>query len=127
MSFKLTEEQAERIMDAQDYDVALKQPGHFSGPAAGEDVVISSYAAYFQPECRERLLADYAAIDGVEVQGEQDGAYIVTVEAPTVAATYEIATRLANLKGVLSLGFVYCNFEDMDPSQPQASEGGGHD
>jgi hypothetical protein len=42
----------------------------------------------------------------------EHGMQVVTIEAPSIDATYAIATEFATLPDVVTFGMVYCNFED---------------
>ena len=82
-----------------------------------EQAVISSYVVEAAPGREPDVTGALATLGphGVEVQGSVGPRLVVTVEAPSVAATYDVAKGFATLPGVLNVSLVYANFED-DPS-----------
>ena len=75
-------------------------------------MVISSYVIDTIPEKCEEVSALLVTFEGVELHGQEKNRLIVTIEADSVDATYEIATKLSLLDGVLNNNLIYCNFED---------------
>ncbi|MCL2528796.1 MAG: chaperone NapD [Coriobacteriia bacterium] len=83
-----------------------------SGPE--EDVVISSYlVSTFQGETAQAAEA-ISQIAGVEVHETHDTTLVVTIEAPTIAASTKVATEVNLTKGVVTVRLIFANFED-DP------------
>jgi nitrate reductase NapAB chaperone NapD len=77
-------------------------------------VVISSFLVDTLPDCADEVEQTIAETAGAEVHGRHGQSLVVTIEAPTISASQEIATALQLADGVLSVQLVYANFED-DP------------
>ena len=80
-----------------------------------EPVVISSYLVVFEDEHREEALAKLGAMPGVEVHGSEGGQYVVSIEAPSIDETYDLAVEITKMPGVITFNLVFCNFEDEAP------------
>ncbi len=77
-----------------------------------EKVVISSLVVETDPSKTEGVANELARIEGVEVHEIQGYKIVVTIEAPSTAASHEIASSFVAIPGVLNINLVYVNFED---------------
>jgi len=75
-------------------------------------MVISSYVIQALPEKCEEVAKALTTYKGVEVHEQIEGRLVVSIEAESTDATYELATRLSQMSGVVTVNLVYCNFED---------------
>lgn len=75
-------------------------------------MVISSYVIETMPDSREEVAHALTSYAGVEVHGNEGNKLIVSIEADSIDQTYELATKLSQINGVLTTNLVYCNFED---------------
>lgn len=80
-----------------------------------ENMVISSLVVETQAEKTQEVAAALAKIRGVEVHEVQETKIVVTVEAPTVDASADIAKSFIDIDGFIGMNIAYLNFED-DPS-----------
>ena len=78
-------------------------------------MVISSLVVETNPDATEKVAQALADIAGVEVHEIVDYKLVVTIEAQTTDASHSIATSFMDVPGVITVGLVYCNFED-DPT-----------
>jgi nitrate reductase NapD len=79
---------------------------------ASAKTVISSYVLETVPGRCEQARAAISMLEGVEIHHQEGGKLIVTIEAPSLDATYALATKLTKIKSILTTNLVYCNFED---------------
>ena len=93
-------------------------------PDLYEQVVISSLVLECLPGCEEEVAAAAVAVPGVEVHGMREGKVVVTIEAPTVDDSAEIANGLVSADGVTGINLVYVNFED-DPALARLAKTAG--
>lgn len=77
-----------------------------------ETVVISSLVVETVPECTDEVVRALEEIDGVEVHEVQGYKVVVTIEAPSSAASHAVASSFVGIKGVTNINLVYVNFED---------------
>ncbi|MDR3307927.1 MAG: chaperone NapD [Coriobacteriales bacterium] len=75
-------------------------------------MVISSYVLDTLPKRSDEAAQAVVQHPGVELHVREDTKLVVTIEAPSIDATYEVATALSQTAGVLTTSLVYCNFED---------------
>jgi len=75
-------------------------------------MVISSYVIQSLPEQSEQVAKALTAYEGVEVHEQIGDRLVVSIEAESTDATYELATQLSQMQGVVTVNLVYCNFED---------------
>jgi len=75
-------------------------------------MVISSYVIQAFPERSDEVAQAISAYEGVEVHEQIEDRLVVSIEAESTDATYELATLLSQLQGVVTVNLVYCNFED---------------
>lgn len=75
-------------------------------------LVISSLVVETVPDCTEAVAEVLPEHPGVEVHGINDYKIVITIEAPTVDESHDIAAELALVSGVLNVNLVYLNFED---------------
>ena len=75
-------------------------------------MVISSYVIQALPERSEEVVKALTAYVGVEVHEQIENQLVVSIEAESTDATYELATQLSQMQGVVTVNLVYCNFED---------------
>ena len=78
-------------------------------------MVISSLVVETMPEYTQAAAEALAQLPGVEVHEIVDYKIVVTIEALTVDASYDIASSFVNHAGVTGINLVYNNFED-DPT-----------
>ncbi|MDR0501354.1 MAG: chaperone NapD [Coriobacteriales bacterium] len=81
---------------------------------AEESVVISSVLVETKAASLKDVTTYLAQMPGVQVHSTHGTCLVVTIEAPTIDASYAIATELTAIDGVLNVQLVYANFED-DP------------
>lgn len=77
-------------------------------------MAISSLVVDAMPDALERVAAELARREGVEVHGidHTTGRIVVTVEAPDVYASKRIAEGFIGVGDVLNVNLVYVNVED---------------
>jgi len=75
-------------------------------------MIISSYVIQANPRNIEEVAESLASHAGVEVHERVENRLVVSIEADSTDATYELATKLTQLHGVIAVNLVYCNFED---------------
>lgn len=78
-------------------------------------MVISSLVVETMPEHTQAAAEALAQLPGVEVHEIVDHKIVVTIEAETTDASYDIASKFVNRAGVTGINLVYSNFED-DPT-----------
>ena len=78
-------------------------------------MVISSLVVETNPQLTEQVAQSLIEMPGVEVHETVDYKLVVTIEADTTDQSHQIATDFMNVPGVITVGLVYCNFED-DPT-----------
>ena len=78
-------------------------------------MVISSLVVETMPEYTQAVTEALAQLAGVEVHEVVGHKIVVTIEALTVDASYDIASDFVNYAGVTGINLVYSNFED-DPT-----------
>ena len=78
-------------------------------------MVISSLVIETVPEYTEAVSAQLSDLPGVEVHGIEGYKIVITIEAPTVDESHDIANSIIPIPGVLGVNLVYLNFED-DPT-----------
>lgn len=78
-------------------------------------MVISSLVVETFPDDTAAVAARLPQVDaGVEVHEVVDYKIVVTIEAASVDASHEIASRFIGVPGVINVNLVYANFEDDD-------------
>ena len=75
-------------------------------------MVISSYVILTLPERRDEVAEALVAYEGVEVHERIEHSLVVSIEAESTDAAYELATKLTKMPGVATVNLIYCNFED---------------
>ena len=78
-------------------------------------MVISSLVIETNPQLTEQVAQSLVEIPGVEVHETVEYKLVVTIEAETTDQSQQIATDFMEIPGVITVGLVYCNFED-DPT-----------
>ena len=86
-----------------------------------ERVVISSLLVDCLPEKREKVAERLAALDGVEVHGQEGGQVVITIERPSLDASHDLANSITQIEDVIGVNLIYVNFED-DETQQAAYE-----
>ena len=89
-----------------------------------EQVVISSLVLECLPGREEDVARIAADVPGVEVHGVREGKVVVTIEAPSVDDSAEIANGLVCADGVTGINLVYVNFED-EPALARFADAAG--
>ena len=89
-----------------------------------EQVVISSLVLECLPGREEEVARAAASVPGVEVHGVREGKVVITIEAPSVDDSAEIANGLVSADGVIGINLVYVNFED-DPALARFAQAAG--
>jgi nitrate reductase NapD len=80
-------------------------------------VHISSIVVHVDPAAAERVRAQIDAVPGLETHvATDDGRLVVTIEAPTDAASIAHVDSVNALPGVLAVAMVFHQFEP-DPDQ----------
>jgi nitrate reductase NapD len=77
-------------------------------------MVISSLLVDAEPGSTDEVLRSIAGIAGAEAHSVHGSSIVVSIEAPSISASYAIATELNAASGVSGVQLVYANFED-DP------------
>lgn len=90
-----------------------------SNAAEDENVVISSLVVETQAEKTQEVAAALAKIKGVEVHEIQDTKIVVTIEAPTVDTSADIAKSFIDIDGFIGMNIAYLNFEDDQSLYPE--------
>ena len=75
-------------------------------------MVISSLIVETAPEYTEVVAAQLPTLHGVEVHGIEGYKVVITIEAPTVDESHDIANSIVPITGVIGVNLVYLNFED---------------
>ena len=77
-------------------------------------MAISSLVIDAMPDSLEQVTSELAAREGVEVHGTDPttGRIVVTIEAPNVYASKDIADSFITIKNVINVNLVYVNIED---------------
>ena len=75
-------------------------------------MVISSLIVETAPDYTEAVAAQLPSFEGVEVHAVEGYKIVITIEAPTVDESHDIANSIVPLAGVLGVDLVYLNFED---------------
>lgn len=77
-------------------------------------MAISSLIVEVLPDALEAAQVQIGAAPGVEVQGSdpQTGRVVITLEAPSVEASHDIANSLLDIEGVWNVNLVYVSVED---------------
>jgi nitrate reductase NapAB chaperone NapD len=75
-------------------------------------MVISSYIIDSLPDRLVDVEAALEGMSGVETHGSDSCRVVVTIEAPTVGITFEQATAISQLSGVVAVNLIYHNFAD---------------
>lgn len=77
-------------------------------------MVISSLIVETAPESTADAARALAALEGVEVHGQDavQGKVVVTIEAASIDASHEVASSFLQIEGVRGIDLVYANFED---------------
>lgn len=78
-------------------------------------MVISSLVVETMPAYTQTVADALAQLPGVEVHELVEHKIVVTIEAPTTDASYDVASGFVNYEGVTGINLVYSNFED-DPT-----------
>lgn len=78
-------------------------------------MVISSLVVDTLPDYTQQVAQQLPTLSGVEVHEINGSKLVVTIEAETVDESHDISTSFMQFTGVMSIGLVYCNFED-DPT-----------
>ena len=81
-------------------------------------MVISSLVVETAPNYTEAVAEALPEHLGVEVHGIDGYKIVITIEAPTVDESHDIAAELALISGVLNVNLVYLNFEDDETIYP---------
>ena len=74
--------------------------------------VISSLVVETAPEYTDAVSTELAGLDGVEVHGVDGYKIVITIEAPTVDESHDIANSIVPITGVIGVDLIYLNFED---------------
>lgn len=77
-------------------------------------MAISSLVIDAMPDSLDEVAQQLAAIEGVEVQGTDEGTgrIVVTLEAPSIDASHSIASGFINIPNVINVNLVYVSVED---------------
>lgn len=77
-------------------------------------MAISSLVIDAMPDRLQEVAGKLAAIEGVEVHGIDDttGRIVVTIEAPSIFASKDIADGFIGIPDVINVNLVYVNVED---------------
>jgi len=68
---------------------------------------ISSAIVITRPELAERLCADLARIEGVEVHAQDGGKIVVVIEGPGPGALGETLIQISSMEGVIGAHMVF--------------------
>lgn len=82
-----------------------------------EHVVISSLIVECLEPDTQRVAEALAALDGVEVHGQESGQVVITIERETLTQSHDLANSITNLDGVTNVNLIYANFEDDEEQQ----------
>ncbi|MDO4400968.1 MAG: chaperone NapD [Coriobacteriia bacterium] len=87
-------------------------------------MAISSLVIDAMPDSLDEVSAALDAIDGVEVQGSDvtTGRIVVTIEAPSIFESKDIADSFIGIPNVINVNLVYVNVEDELEKEHAASE-----
>lgn len=77
-------------------------------------MAISSLVIDAMPDSLDEVAQQLAAIEGVEVQGTDEGTgrIVVTLEAPSIDASHSIASGFIDIPNVINVNLVYVSVED---------------
>ena len=75
-------------------------------------MVISSLVVETAPEYTRAVADELPKRQGVEVHGIEGYNIVITIEAPTVDESHDIANNIVPITGVIGVNLVYLNFED---------------
>ena len=77
-------------------------------------MAISSLVIDAMPDSLDEVCAALDAIEGVEVQGSDvtTGRIVVTIEAPSIFESKDIADSFIGIPNVINVNLVYVNVED---------------
>jgi nitrate reductase NapD len=77
-------------------------------------MAISSLVIDAMPDSLDQVAEQLAAYEGVEVHGtdKTTGRIVVTIEAPGIDASKDIADSFINIPNVINVNLVYVNVED---------------
>lgn len=78
---------------------------------------ISSAIVVTRPELAERLCADLAGIEGVEVHAHDGGKIVVVIEGPHAGALGETLIGISAMDGVLAAHMVFEQALDMEETK----------
>lgn len=81
-------------------------------------MVISSLVVECAPEYTEAVAAKLPGLEGVEVHGIEGYKIVITIEAPTVDESHDIANGISFWEGVIMVNLIYLNFEDDETIYP---------
>ena len=77
-------------------------------------MVISSIVVETVQDKVKQVAEKLGECEGVEVHHVEGYKIIITVEAETLDASYDLTKDFIQITGVLAVNLIYCNFED-DP------------
>ena len=75
-------------------------------------MVISSLVVETMLDYTQQVANELAGRHGVEVHGIEGYKIVITIEAPTVDESHEIANAIVPIAGVIGVDLIYLNFED---------------
>lgn len=75
-------------------------------------MVISSLVVETVPGKEDAVAQALSAMEGVEVHEANGYKLVVTIEAPSTAASHGTASSFLSVDGVMNVSLVYANFED---------------
>ena len=78
-------------------------------------MVISSLVIETMLDYTQQVADELARRQGIEVHGIEGHKIVVTIEAPTVDESHDIANAIVPVTGVIGVDLIYLNFED-DPT-----------
>jgi len=84
-------------------------------------MVISSLVVETTPGKLKEVSEALKEFEGVEVHNEEGYKIVITIEAESIDASYEIATAISQIPKVTAVNLIYANFED-DPGLQQSWE-----
>ena len=78
-------------------------------------MVISSLVVETVSDYTQQVADELASRQGIEVHGIEGYKIVITIEAPTVDESHDIANAIVPVTGVIGVDLIYLNFED-DPT-----------
>ena len=78
-------------------------------------MVISSLVVETMLDYTQQVANELASRQGIEVHGIEGYKIVITIEAPTVDESHDIANAIVPVTGVIGVDLIYLNFED-DPT-----------